>query len=912
VRLYILIPLVCVLTALGSAQPEPGFDPGAVVRQAQTLRNMSPGDSRDVPGRDDGEIPSQLKTGNPQEPAAADGLLPGAEFMIDTSNALVPAPGSQSSAAIGFDGTNYLVVWEDQRGGGSPDIVGARVTPGGAVLDPAGFTISQATYDQRHPAVAFDGTNYLVVWDDTRRGVLDIYGARVTPGAAVLDPAGVLIAQATNDRRNPAVAFDGTDFLVVWEDDRNGLDSTDVYGARVTTGGTVLDTAGIVVSRAPVGQFAPAVGFDGTNCLVAWHDTRSGAADIFGARVAPDGTVLDPNGRNISLAEGQQTSPAIAFDGTNYLVVWQDTKGPPIEIGIYGARVSTGGTVLDPAGKAIAPDSRGAFPSVAFDGTNYFVAWSEVHGIIPAYYSVWGRRMTASGELLDSAASAVAPARLWSQQYVASGFDGTNHLVLWEDCRNKVGEPDIYGARVTPAGSVIDSSGLLISQSARGQYNPALGFDGSNFLAVWEGDRSGYTDIYGARVTPDGAVLDPQGFVISAAANWQYQPALAFDGTNYLVVWQDYRNGIDEPDIYGARVAPDGTVLDPSGIAIAAVADRQGYPAVSFGDGEFTVVWQDGRNSDYDIYLARVAPDGTVLDPTAIAVAQAAGDQLKPVVGFDGTNYLAVWEDYRNSTSDIYGARVTATGAVLDPNGLAVTQAVSGQHVPALDFDGENFLVAWEDYRRSSHADAYGARVTPAGTVLDHSGIAISTAYNDQTSPAVVFGDSSFLVVWEDDRTKPGTSDIYGTWVSTDGAVVGDGAIVWQTGSQVGPVLAHGAGSRLFLSYEGWAGMIGSNLYNAMRVWGKMDPTPTGVAEMPSAELRTTNRGPTIVRGVLRVPASSAVRGASCVLLDISGREAMRLNSGVNDVSRLSPGVYFVHSSIDNRLSTIAKVVVTR
>jgi len=54
------------------------------------------------------------------------------------------------------------------------------------------------------------------------------------------------------------------------------------------------------------------------------------------------------------------------------------------------------------------------------------------------------------------------------------------------------------------------------------------------------------------------------------------------------------------------------------------------------------------------------------------------------------------------------------------------------------------------------------------------------------------------------------------------------------------------------------------------------------------------------------------MRGSSCALLDISGREAMRLKSGANDVSRLSPGVYFVHSSVDNRQSTMAKVVVTR
>ena len=57
----------------------------------------------------------------------------------------------------------------------------------------------------------------------------------------------------------------------------------------------------------------------------------------------------------------------------------------------------------------------------------------------------------------------------------------------------------------------------------------------------WRDYRSGLSwDIYGARVSPDGAVLDPDGIAICAAANAQWSPAVAWNGSQFLVVWRDF------------------------------------------------------------------------------------------------------------------------------------------------------------------------------------------------------------------------------------------------------------------------------------------------------------------------------------------------------------------------------------
>jgi hypothetical protein len=864
-----------VLSARGNARA--GFDPTDVVRRTRDIRSERSGVERMA--------------------------LDSGEFLIDTSITFTPVPGHQEFPAVAFGVADFLVVWEDRRGGSYSDIYGALVTPAGTSLDFAGIAMSTATGNQKFPAVAFDGTNFLVVWEDYRNGSYsDIYGARVTPTGTVLDSSGISISTAAQSQESPVVTFDGTSFLVAWHDYRNG-DTSDIYGARVTPDGAVLDPVGIAISTAVHFQWDPAIASDGVNSLVVWKDWRGNSPNLYGARVTPDGTVLDPAGIAISTADGQQSMPAITFGSTCFLVVWADGR---YSAETYGARVTPQGVVLDPDGIAISTGMQWHLdPAVTFDGLNFLVAWADDRG--GWYDDIYGARVTQAGTVLDPAGIAISTAD-GNQQLPAVASDGMNSLVVWQDYRSG-DTSDIYGARVTPEGTVLDPTGVMLSTATIGQEHPAVASDGTNSLVVWQDCRNGSgSDIYGARVTSDGTVLDPSGVAISTAANDQALPAVAFDGTNFLVVWHDYRGGA-YPDIYGTRVTSDGTVLDPSGVAISTAVYDQVQPAVTFDGANFLVAWQDGRSGSYDIYGARVTPGGSVLDPSGIAVSRATGDQELPAVAFDGTNFLVVWEDQRSVSSDIYGARVTPGGTVLDSAGIAISIAINNQLFPAAAFDGTNFLVAWEDRWNGVSTDIYSARVTPGGVVIDAAGIAVSTATGDQRGVELTFDGRNSLVMWQDYRNGS-SSDIYGARVTPGGSVVESFSVVSQTGNQWGPALCR-SGSHMFLAYQGWAGTVGGKTYNAERIWGKVDPN-SGIEEEPMQPVADRQEPmATVARGVLRLPVSPITIHAS--LFDMAGRAVMSLVPGPNDVSGLAPGVYFVRTvGTEQTSATCRKVVLAR
>jgi hypothetical protein len=202
---------------------------------------------------------------------SAEALSSWPEFWLSSDCFSGSAHGPQSAPALARGQTNLLVVWEDQRVVAERGVFGTRLTPQGEILDPTGIPICTASGRQSWVNVAWGDPNYLVTWTDTRNGSGEIYGARIDPQGNVLDVDGFPISTGPGWAGCPDVAWDGTNFLVVWSHDRYDTASYDIYASRVTPQGEVLDPEGIQISFDPAMELAPSIAYNNSIYLVTWE-----------------------------------------------------------------------------------------------------------------------------------------------------------------------------------------------------------------------------------------------------------------------------------------------------------------------------------------------------------------------------------------------------------------------------------------------------------------------------------------------------------------------------------------------------------------------------------------------------------------------------------------------------------------
>lgn len=345
------------------------------------------------------------------------------------------------------------------------------------------FPICTELHTQWQSSIAWNGTKYLSVWSDARNGsYYDIY-ARTVDSDQTLGPEHQIYTTSWKDHMYPDVAWNGENYLIAFERFQISGTRNDIYGMKVDSAGNPFGSV-ILICTAASNQEYPKIVSDGTDYLVVWQDKRSGEKDIYARLIEADGT---PGAEiQICIESGNQTDPSIAFDGTHYLVVWADNRSENWEI--YNRTVDPDGTL-------------------------------GIENIISA------------SPLSEPYGTAV----VWNIE---------KYLVVWDNDRN------IY-ARLANMDGTPSTDEIIISNLSNSQYWPAVSREGANYIVAWNDYRNDY-DIYAQRVSGEGNLIGEE-IAICTESNSQFMPAVASNENSYFITWNDYRNGSPSlDDIYGA------------------------------------------------------------------------------------------------------------------------------------------------------------------------------------------------------------------------------------------------------------------------------------------------------------------------------------------------------------------------
>jgi len=339
------------------------------------------------------------------------------------------------------------------------------------------------------------------------------------------------------------------------------------------------------------------VASDGTSFLVVWQGASPGGGG-FGASSWIHGAVIDSNGKSggqltvIDTAPLKQY-PELVFMGKDYMLAYKQDKG------ISGTPVTAAGKAKNPVGATLTTHPKGTgAPDLSFDGTNLLLTYLISTGQYSSARQAWARRVSTAGAPVGSAFQVTSGtfSDKWDNGPVRAAFDGQNHLAVWTN------GADLFGRRVSPAGKLVETKPFALS-SASGNQTWPFPSGGNNAVQVaWEDTQGGGREINSTVVNQTATA----GFThkwVAVSSKIKYAPAVAFDGKSWLVVYNPTPS-----TIRAIRVDSAGATVDPAAITLSSSnAFGTWQPSVAWDGSQYLVGWEDGRSkSRKEIYGTRL------------------------------------------------------------------------------------------------------------------------------------------------------------------------------------------------------------------------------------------------------------------------------------------------------------------
>ena len=156
----------------------------------------------------------------------------------------------------------------------------------------------------------------------------------------------------------------------------------------------------IATSNNPFSSYDPNVISNGDNYFVVWTKSVDPDANIFAQLFDNEGNKTGDSFQINTYTTSSQSAPSIASDGTNYFVTWSSNEQDGNSHGIYGQLLDNEGNKINSEFQINSYTTEYQIDSsVAFNGINYLVAWQS-------YYQD-GDRLGIYGQIFNNTGNSI-------------------------------------------------------------------------------------------------------------------------------------------------------------------------------------------------------------------------------------------------------------------------------------------------------------------------------------------------------------------------------------------------------------------------------------------------------------------------------------------------------------------------
>ncbi|NQU77770.1 carboxypeptidase regulatory-like domain-containing protein [Candidatus Falkowbacteria bacterium] len=447
----------------------------------------------------------------------------------------------------------------------------------------------------------------------------------------------------------------------------------------------------------------------------------------------PEIDEMIPITSNAQVLDDQITEKSFTIDIVSTFVITTIGKDYPSNWKINTALTSAG---------QLAPD-------VSIDSNNYYYfVWHDDKDT--GSFRIYAQKYS-SGKIAQWAEDKrISNANNQSSARIAT--DGTAVYIAWNDDRDDVGNQDSYLIKLDSNGNEVwvGDKKIASPNSNMDQSKPSVDVQsstGDSYIAFQENSGASDTwDIYVHKYDSSGnpGWANPIKANEDATSKNQNYPEIIFfndtlnDDKGIYVVWQDFRN--DNWDIYAHRYNATGTALWTNNIKINTdlVAANQTLPKIAIDSlTNLYIVWQDDRNTNFDIYAHKYSPGGNEVWTEEIKVNQNidTANQTEPAIAIDSNNELFIsWTDERNIDTqgkDIYAQKIDNDTTILWSNDERIIfndDADNHQEKSNLTVDTAGYAVyTWQDERdEDTDVDIFAARYKTPGSIVPISNVPIT------------------------------------------------------------------------------------------------------------------------------------------------------------------------------------------